>query len=93
LTKAWESFRQDTDVAKALGVLTYKKGNYTRAAELLKASAQTRKQDAELLYYLGMAQYQLKSQSESKASLQEALRFNLSPKLAEDAKRVLSSIK
>jgi tetratricopeptide (TPR) repeat protein len=93
LTKAREAFPQDPDVAKALGVLTYRKGNYARAVQLLKESAQTRKQDAELFYYLGKAQYQLKSKSESKASLQQALEFNLPTKLEEDAKRVLLDLK
>jgi tetratricopeptide (TPR) repeat protein len=91
--KAREAFPQDPDVAKALGVLTYRKGNYSRAAQLLKESAQSRKGDAELLYYLGMAQYQLKAKPESKAALQQALSFDLPSKLAEDAKRVLAELK
>jgi TolA-binding protein len=76
-----------------LGVLTYRKGNYPRASELLKESAASRKADAEVLYYLGMAQYKLKSKAESKASLQQAVSLNLQAKLAEDAKRVLAELK
>jgi tetratricopeptide (TPR) repeat protein len=93
ISKARESFPQDAEVLKALGILTYRKGNYPRAVQLLKESAQSRKQDAELLYYLGKAQYQLKSKSDSKASLQQALAFNLPTQLAEDAKKVLLELK
>jgi len=91
--KAREALPQDADVAKALGVLTYRKGNYSRAAQLLQESAQSRKDDAELLYYLGMAEYQLKAKPESKAALQKALTHELPTKLAEDARRVLAELK
>jgi tetratricopeptide (TPR) repeat protein len=93
LSKSRESYPDDSDVAKALGILTYRKGNYSRAAQLLQQSAIGSKDDPETLYYLGMAQYQLKAKSESKATLQKALSSNLSPKLAEDAKRILAELK
>jgi tetratricopeptide (TPR) repeat protein len=93
VSKARQFYPQDAELAKALGVLTYRKGNYARASQLLKEGAASRKSDAELLYYLGMAQYQLKSKAESKASLQEAVALNLQAKLADDAKRVLAELK
>jgi tetratricopeptide (TPR) repeat protein len=93
VAKAREAFPQDANISKALGVLTYRKGNYSRAAQLLKESAQSRKNDAELLYYLGMTQYQLKATPECKATLQQALTFDLPSKLAADAKRVLAELK
>lgn len=91
--KARDAYPQDPDIAKALGVLSYRKGNYPKAAQLLKESALARKNDAELLYYLGMAQYQLKAKAESKATLQQAVSLNLQAKLAEDARRVLAELK
>ena len=93
VSKAREALPQDAEVGKALGVLAYRKGNYSRAAQLLKESAQSRKSDAELLYYLGMAQYKLKAGPESKATLQQALAFNLPSQLADNAKRVLAELK
>jgi tetratricopeptide (TPR) repeat protein len=93
LSKASQSFPQDPDVAKALGILAYRKGSYAQAVDLLKKSAVSRKADAELLYYLGMAQYNLKSKTESKASLQQAVSLNLQTKLADDARRVLAELK
>jgi tetratricopeptide (TPR) repeat protein len=93
LNRARENFPQDADVAKGLGVLTCRKGNYGRAAQLLQESLQSRKDDPETLYYLGKAQYELKAKSESKASLKKALEFNLSEKLAGDARRLLAELK
>jgi tetratricopeptide (TPR) repeat protein len=92
-SKAREAFPQDPDIAKALGILTYRKGDYLRASQLLKDSARASKSDAEILYYLGMAQYQLKAKTESKASLQQAMALNLQPKLAADAQRILTELK
>src|SRR5258708_12998344 len=38
-TKARDAYPQDSEVAKALGVLTYRKGNYSRPSQLLKETA------------------------------------------------------
>jgi tetratricopeptide (TPR) repeat protein len=91
--KARDSFPQDAILAKTLGILAYRKSDYPRAAQLLKQSIQARPGDGESLYYLGMAQYQLKAKSESKASLQQALPMNLTPQQAADAKRIIAELK
>ena len=92
-TKARETFPDDPNLARVLGVLAYGRSNYSGAAQYLTQSLQTRKDDGELLYYLGMAQYQLKAKAESKAALQQALALNLQPKLADQARRVLGELK
>lgn len=92
-TKARESFPDDPNLARVLGLLAYRRGDYSAAARFLSQSLQTRNNDAELLYYLGMAQYRLKSPAESRQSLQRALDLNLAPQLAADAKRVLAELK
>jgi putative PEP-CTERM system TPR-repeat lipoprotein len=91
--KARDTFPNDPNLAKVLGVVAYRRANYSAAAQYLKQSLQTRKNDGELLYYLGMAQYQLKAKAESKAALQQALALNIQPKLADEAKRVLAELK
>jgi tetratricopeptide (TPR) repeat protein len=91
--KARNSFPDDPNLAKVLGVVAYRRANYSAAAQHLKQSLQTRKNDGELLYYLGMAQYQLKAKAESKAALQQALALNIQPKLAGEARRVLTELK
>ena len=45
------------------------------------------------MYYLGMAQYQLKDRTQSKANLQKALDLKLSGAPAVEAKRVLTELK
>jgi tetratricopeptide (TPR) repeat protein len=91
--KARQSYPEDGQVAKALGILTYRKADYSRAAPLLKQSAQASPTDGVAFYYLGMAQYQLKSKAESKASLQKALALNLPAEQAAQARRLLAELK
>jgi tetratricopeptide (TPR) repeat protein len=89
--KARESFLNDPNLAKALGVLAFHREDYTRAVQLLTESSR-KLNDAETLYYLGMGQYRLKRPQESKQTLEKALALNLSPQLAEQAKRVLAEL-
>jgi tetratricopeptide (TPR) repeat protein len=91
--KARQAIPRDPEVAKALGLIVYRQGDYPRAASLLDESARQLNRDAELLYYLGMAQYQLKNRAQSKAALQQALNLNLSGTQAVDAKRILVELK
>ena len=91
--QARQAFPQDSEIPRILGILAYRRGEYARASQLLKESAQNRKGDAELLYYLGMAQYKLKAKPESKAALQQSLALNLPAKLADEARRVLAELK
>ncbi|MEP6662518.1 MAG: tetratricopeptide repeat protein, partial [Verrucomicrobiota bacterium] len=91
--KAREAFPDDPDVAKAVGILSYRKGEYQRAVQLLRESARQKTKDAEIFYYLGLAHLKLKENKESKEALQQSLSLNLSGKMAEEAKRVLSELK
>jgi len=91
-SKAREAFPKDSEVAKVLGIANYRRGDYATATDLLKESDGGRKNDAQLAYYLGMAQYQLKL-PESKGTLQRALDLNLPPGLADEARRVLAQLK
>jgi tetratricopeptide (TPR) repeat protein len=92
-TKARETMRDDPQVAKTLGVLCYRRGDYARSTQLLQEGLRKLNDDAESTYYLGMAQYQLKQRAQGKESLQRALALNLPAKLAEDAQRVLREMK
>jgi len=55
----------------------------------LKEAAAKRKDDPEVLYYLGEVHRQLKEYTECKGELERALTLNLSPGLANDAKSAL----
>jgi tetratricopeptide (TPR) repeat protein len=91
--KARQSFPTDPEIAKALGVIVYRQGDFARAASLLTESASQLNRDAELMYYLGMAQYQLKHSAQCKTALKQALDLNLSGPQAVDAKRILAELK
>jgi len=90
--KAREAFPDDPDVAKTLGIVVYRRGDYKRAAQLFKESAGTRASDAELFYYLGMAHYHLKEKSESKQALNQAMALNAGASFIEEAKRTLAEL-
>jgi tetratricopeptide (TPR) repeat protein len=90
VTKAHEAFPDDAVIAKTLGILSYRRAFYPQSVQLLKEAAAKRKDDPELLYYLGEVHRQLKEYTECKTELQRALTLNLSPGLADDARRALA---
>lgn len=93
--KAREAYPEDPKVSRALGILVYRRAkgreDFERSAQLLKASAGTLTEDAELMYYLGMAQYQIKDK-ESRKALERALVLNVEPGLAERARRAIAEM-
>lgn len=92
-TKAREAFPTDPEVAKALGIILSREGNHTRAVVLLQESARSLTTDAEVMYYLGMSQRQLKDQPGSTRSLNRALELGLPEKLAGEARQALAAKK
>ena len=90
VTKARRAYPDDPVIAKTLGILNYRRGVYPRSEELLKEAAAKRKDDPEVLYYLGEVYRQLKQYTECKSTLERALTLNLSPGLADDAKGALA---
>jgi tetratricopeptide (TPR) repeat protein len=90
VTKARQDYPDNPDIAKTLGILNYRRGLFPQALELLKQASANRKDDPELLYYLGEVHHQLKQWDECKGALQRALTLNLSPGLSDDAKRALA---
>lgn len=92
-SKARQSYPDDIQLERALGILAYRRSDFNRAAQLLQDSSQTLTSDAELFYYLGMAQYQLKHMPQSKAALQRATALKIQGKPADDARKVLAELK
>jgi len=88
--KARQAYPDDAEITKALGILTYRRELYPRSAELLKEAAAKRKDDAELLYYLGATHHELKQWNECKVVLERAVSLNLSPGLGDKAKLFLA---
>lgn len=92
--KARPAYPGDAQLARALGIVSYRRGDYSGASQLLQEGSQgSSNKDGELLYYLGKAHYQLKQKSQSKTELQAALSLNLEAKLADDARKTLAELK
>jgi tetratricopeptide (TPR) repeat protein len=89
LAKAREAYPDDPEIAKTLGILSYRRGNYPQSEELLKQAAAKGNDDPELLYYLGEVFHQLKRYTECKDTLQRALSLNVLPALADEAKTAI----
>lgn len=87
--KARQSFPDDVDIAKTLGIISHRRRLYPQSAKLLQEAAGKRKDDPELLYYLGATFHQLKQTTECKATLERALSLGLGSGLAEKATQTL----
>jgi putative PEP-CTERM system TPR-repeat lipoprotein len=91
--QARELFPDDPQVAGALGVLAYRRDDFSRAALLLAESLRQQTKDAQLNYYLGMAHHRLKHKPETKDALQRAVALKLPPEMETEANRVLGELK
>jgi len=89
-TKARAAYPNDAEVAKALGIATYRQKNHTRAVTLLEEALRQRGNDPEVHYFLGAVQLELKRTAEGKKSLERALELKLRPDLATEAKKMIS---
>lgn len=89
-TKAREAYPGDADLARALGILHLRTGNYARAVSLLQESARVREADAELFYFLGQALRQLRDPAGSATALRRALDLGLREELAKEARGLLT---
>ncbi|HEU6449244.1 MAG TPA: tetratricopeptide repeat protein [Verrucomicrobiae bacterium] len=90
--KALQNLPGDPELSKLLGVISFQRGDYANAENFLETAAQT-SPDADVLYYLGAAQFHLKNREESRTALQRALALNLSGDRAADAKKLLAQLK
>ena len=91
--KVRTQYPDDTELTRALGVLAYRNGEYTRAAQLLQDSSLALNNDSEVFYFLGMSHYQLKHTDQTKTALQRALAPNLPSPASDSARKVLGELK
>jgi tetratricopeptide (TPR) repeat protein len=90
-TKARPSYPDDPELPKIFGILEYRQGHYPDAMRWLQESLQTRNDNPEAVFYLGMTRYQLKDAGAG-ADLQRALDLNLTGPAADEARRTLAGI-
>jgi tetratricopeptide (TPR) repeat protein len=90
--KAREAFPDDPQVAKALAVILFQRGDYAGAANLFNSISDSASADAQVFYYLGISEFRLKNFDESKRSLRRAVSLNLSGPQATDARETLAEL-
>ncbi len=86
-TKARQAYPNDPEVAKALGILNYRRELYPRSVELLKEASAKLRNDPELYYYLGQTHRQLKQWKECVSILGRAVELGLQAQSLENANR------
>jgi predicted Zn-dependent protease len=87
-----QSLPNDPDVAATLGVISYQRADYQRAAQLLAESSRARATEPQVWYYLGLARHQLKQKTEARQALERLLALEATGARATEARRVLSEI-
>jgi tetratricopeptide (TPR) repeat protein len=90
--KAMAAYPNDPELTGTVGMLLYRRGDDASAVDMLQKSVSTDAGNPTWYYYLGLAQHRLKHDVEAKAALQQALKLNLSGDLANEAKRLITSL-
>ena len=90
--KARENLPNDTDLARALAMLSFKKGDFAYARTLLEQVAASKPADAEVLFRLGLAHLQLKDKPRGKQALERSMALNLQGEFQEQAKAALAQL-
>jgi len=91
--EARKTLQDDVELIRTLGILSYQRGEFSYAVQLLETGAKAGPLNAKELFYLGMARVKAKSPA---ASAREALRSAVDAGLAEpqatEAKRALAEL-
>jgi len=87
--KALESFPDDPGLNKAKGMIEYRRKDYNKSLQSLDITAAKDRNDAELMWYMGMDQYYLKQTNDAKKTLTMAVNSKLPKPLDDQAKTVL----
>src|SRR4051812_16378999 len=89
--KARQAYPDDAEIAKALGILNFKRGLFPQSAELLNQAAGSRRNDADIQLYLGKSYQQLKRWDDCKSALERALALNPPAAARTDAQTQLAT--
>jgi tetratricopeptide (TPR) repeat protein len=84
---------EDAEIAALLGTIAYKRGDHSRAAQLLAESARKRTTDPAIWYYLGLSQHQLKKTDETRRAFERLLALENAGERATEARRILAELK
>src|SRR5205085_3049672 len=89
--KARRNLPDDPDLALTLAEISFKRNEFSYAAQLFRESAAKQPLSATNLYYLGIAQLQSRQQAEGRKTLEQALLAGLPNPLAQDARKRLAA--
>lgn len=78
----------DPDVAAALGLILYQRGEFAKAKGLLSEGVVARPDDGELLWHLGMAQHKTNDVAAARRTLERALKCSLPVEWAAEARGI-----
>jgi Flp pilus assembly protein TadD len=92
-TRLRQSLPSDPDVARLLGLISYRRGDYARAAQLLNECSRSLKADAEVWYHLGLAHHQLKQKEEARRAFEQLLTLESAGAMASEARRIMAELK
>lgn len=90
-TRARQAYPNDAELAKTFGILTYKRGLFPQTVELLNQAAGSRRDDADIQFYLGKSYQQLRRWEECKSALEQALALGLPAASRGDAQTQLAT--
>ena len=90
--KVRSAFPSDPGLARAIGIVLYRKGDYAGASRNFLDILRGNYGDAEALYYSGLCHYYLKQSTTAKSELDRALALKLPNPEVEEAKRILEQI-
>lgn len=93
LFKARTTYPADAELARALGLVLFRTGDFQRAATFLKECSARYSNDAELFYCLGLAESRLKQRESAQQSLLHALELNPGHPRAAEARQTLNQLK
>jgi tetratricopeptide (TPR) repeat protein len=90
--RAREALPADAELSKVFGKIVYLRGDYRYAATLLEQRATLPPEDPEVFFYLGMANYHLKKETEAKAALNRAISLGTNAPFGDEARLALARL-
>jgi Flp pilus assembly protein TadD len=91
--KARAALPDDQALARALGIIDYRRGDYLSAKNLLADALAQDTGDPELNFYVGMSELNLKDPAGAKRDLRKALDSKLGDPHAAEARQALDKLK
>ena len=91
--KARSNLRDDPEMACILARISFKRKEFSYAAQLFEQAAAAGPLAADDLYYLGLAELQSHQEEKGRTTLDRALKAGLSGPAADEAKRRLAEAK